>query len=234
MQLVESMNARILLIEGKKSNHPSFVTGLKKKGFQVESVSSGSAALTKLFEDLPHLVLVDIVSMQTNGRRIIQSVRGNARNVPLVLIVDQRSENIDKLGADVVLVWPFTLQKLLNRIRPLLPSDQKNVLQVGPLQLDTEQRWVRCLGKHSRLTPRLVTLLKVLMEHQGEIIERNNLFSQVWDTTYTEDTRTLDVHVSWLRKAFEEDPRHPRFVKTVRGVGYRLDVDDEFNPRLRP
>jgi DNA-binding response OmpR family regulator len=228
------MIARILLIEGKKSDHPSFVTGLKKKGFQVDSVSSGSAALTKLFEDLPHLVLVDVVSMQTNGRRIIQSVHGNARNVPLVLIVDQRNENIDKLGADVVLVWPFTLQKLLNRIRPLLPSDQKNVLQVGPLQLDTEQRWVRCLEKHSRLTPRLVALLKVLMEHPGEIIERNTLFSQVWDTTYTEDTRTLDVHVSWLRKAFEEDPRHPRFVKTVRGVGYRLDVDDEFKPHSRP
>lgn len=228
------MNARILLIEGKMSDHPSFNTGLKKKGFQVDSVSSGILNYLKMIEDLPHLILVDIVSMQTNGRRIIQSVRGNARNVPLVLIVDQRSENFDKLGADVVLVWPFTLQKLLNHIRPLLPSDQKNVLHVGPLQLDAEQRWVRCLGKHSRLTPRLVTLLKVLMEHPGEIIERNTLFSQVWDTTYTEDTRTLDVHVSWLRKAFEEDPRHPRFVKTVRGVGYRLDVDDEFKPHSRP
>jgi DNA-binding response OmpR family regulator len=228
------MNARILLIEGKKSDHPSFVTGLKKKGFQVESVSSGSAALTKLIEDQPHLVLVDAASMRTSGRRIIQSIHENARNVPLVLIVDHRSENVEKLGADVVLTWPFTLQKLLNHIRPLLPSDQKNVLHVGPLQLDTEQRWVRCLGKHSRLTPRLVALLKVLMEHPGEIIERNKLFSLVWDTTYTEDTRTLDVHISWLREAFEEDPRHPRFVKTVRGVGYRLDVDEEYKIRPRP
>jgi len=227
------MNARILLIEGKKSDHPSFVIGLKKKGFQVESVSSGILNYLKMIEDLPNLVLVDIVSMQTNGQRILQSLHENIRNVPLVLIVDHRSENLEKLGADVILIWPFTLQKLLNHIRPLLPSDQKNVLQIGPLQLDIEQRWVRCLGKHARLTPRLVTLLRVLMEHPGEIIERNKLFSQVWDTTYTEDTRTLDVHISWLREAFEEDPRHPRFVKTVRGVGYRLDVDDEFKPRPR-
>ena len=228
------MNARILLIEGKKSDHPSFVTGLKKKGFQVDCASSGSSALTKLLEDQPDLVLVDAVSMRTSGRRIIQSIRENARNVPLVLIVDHRIENFEKLGANDILIWPFTLQKLLNHIRPLLPSDQKNILHVGPLQLDTEQRWVRCLGKHSRLTPRLVTLLKVLMEHPGEIIERNKLFSSVWDTTYTEDTRTLDVHISWLRGAFEEDPRHPRFVKTVRGVGYRLDVDEEIKPRPRP
>jgi DNA-binding response OmpR family regulator len=221
-----SVNARILLIEGKKSDHPSLAIGLKKKGYQVERVSSGSSALTKLIEDLPQLVLVDAASMQTSGQRIIKSIHENARNVPLVLVMDHRSENVEKLGADVILIWPFTLQKLINHIRPLLlPSDQKNVIQVGPLQLNTKQRWVRCLGKQSRLTPRLVTLLKVLMEYPGEIIERNRLFSLVWDTTYTEDTRTLDVHISWLREAFEEDPRHPRFVKTIRGVGYRLDVD---------
>jgi DNA-binding response OmpR family regulator len=87
-----------------------------------------------------------------------------------------------------------------------------------------EQRRVRCLGKKSRLTPRLVSLLRNLMEHPGVVIERAELFKQVWDTEYTADTRTLDVHVSWLREAIEVDPRQPRFLKTIRGVGYRLDV----------
>jgi DNA-binding response OmpR family regulator len=87
-----------------------------------------------------------------------------------------------------------------------------------------EQRRVRCMGKQSKLTPRLVGLLKILMEHRGEVIEREKLFSQVWETEYTVDTRTLDVHISWLREAIEVDPRRPRFLKTIRGVGYRLDV----------
>jgi DNA-binding response OmpR family regulator len=74
------------------------------------------------------------------------------------------------------------------------------------------------------LTPRLVHLLKTLIEHRGEVIERKALFSQVWETNYTDDTRTLDVHVSWLRQAIEADPDAPQFLKTIRGVGYRLDV----------
>ena len=168
--------------------------------------------------------------MQTSGRRICQSVREHADGVPVVLIVGQNAENLDKTGADVTLVWPFTLQKLLNRIKPYLPSEPKDLLQVGPLTLDTEQRWVRCNGKQARLTPRLVILLKTLMERPGEVIERNTLFRMVWDTAYTVDTRTLDVHVSWLREALEDDPRHPRFVKTVRGVGYRLDVESDTKP----
>jgi DNA-binding response OmpR family regulator len=80
------------------------------------------------------------------------------------------------------------------------------------------------LNKEARLTPRLARLLKMLMDHSGEVIERETLFREVWKTEYTEDTRTLDVHISWLRLAIEEDPRAPRFLKTLRGVGYRLDV----------
>ena len=227
---MESIKARILLIEGKRSDHPSFSGGLTKKGFQVEGVFSGNVALARLKENLPDLVLIDAASMQTSGRRICQSVREHANAIPVVLIVAQNADNADKAGAHVTLVWPFTLQKLLNRIKPFLPSDQKNLLQVGPLMLDTEQRWVRCEGKQARLTPRLVILLKTLMERPGEVVERNNLFRMVWETAYTADTRTLDVHVSWLREALEDDPRHPRFVKTVRGVGYRLDVETGTKP----
>ena len=84
------------------------------------------------------------------------------------------------------------------------------------------------------LTPRLVMLLRILMERPGQVIERAALFSQVWETQYTGDTRTLDVHISWLRQAIEDDPRHPRYIKTVRGMGYRLDVEDTqaLNQRL--
>ena len=97
-------------------------------------------------------------------------------------------------------------------------------IHAGPVRLDVEKRIVRCLDKQTRLTPRLMRLLKTLMERKGEVVERKALFSQVWETDYTDDTRTLDVHISWLRRAIEVDPEAPKFLKTIRGVGYRLDV----------
>ena len=229
-----SMNARILLIEKKRPPRPSYKVGLTKKGFQVESVFDGKTALLHLKENTPDLVLIDAASLQSSGRRICQSIKKHATGVPIVLIAGKDVETQDKTGADVTLVLPFTLQKLLNRIKPYLPSEPKDLLQVGTLKLDTEHRWVSCNGKQARLTPRLMILLKALMEKPGEVIERNDLFRMVWETAYTADTRTLDVHVSWLREALEDDPRHPRYIKTVRGVGYRLDVETESDTRPLP
>jgi DNA-binding response OmpR family regulator len=218
------MTAKILLIEGKRADHASFGAGLTKKGYQVDSAPNGNAALNRLVYIDPDLVVIDAASLRTSGRRICQSLRKELDGMPIVLIVDATHDSDEKVEADVVLSLPFTVQKLINRIKPLLPVDETNLLHVGPIRLDLDQRRVRCLGKHGKLTPRLVTLLKLLMERRGEVVERENLFKAVWDTEYTADTRTLDVHISWLRQALEVDPRHPRFLKTVRGVGYRLDV----------
>lgn len=222
------MKAKILLIEGKRADRPSFVAGLTRKGYQIESVANGSEALSRLDSFSPDLIIINAASMRTSGKRICQSLRSHSPGVHIVLVTDgQNAESIEKEDlADVVLSLPFTLQKLMNRLRPLLPADQKDLLEVGSLQLDSTQRWVRIHNRQTSLTPRLVTLLKILMEHPGEVIEREFLFRTVWDTAYTEDTRTLDVHVSWLRRAIEEDPRNPRYIKTVRGVGYRLDMDE--------
>ncbi len=230
------MKARILLIEGKRAERPSFLGGLSKKGFEVDSVPNGAAAVTRLVEsvDRPELVVVDAASMRTSGKRICQSVRQSAPGIPMVLILEQGATLPEKLEIEVMLVEPFTLQKLVNRIRPLLPTESKSLLIAGPIQLDVEQRLVRCDNRQIRLTPRLVTLLKILMDHPGELIDRKDLFRQVWDTADTVDTRTLDVHVSWLRQAIEEDPRHPIYIKTVRGMGYRLDIENTPHPPTDP
>jgi DNA-binding response OmpR family regulator len=223
------MKAKILLIEGKRADRPSFVAGLTRKGYQVESVANGSEAMTRLEPFAPDLIIINAASMRTSGKRICQSVRARSHATHIVLITEAHSaDNIEKDDlADVTLSLPFTLQKLMNRIRPLLPAEQKDLLTTGLLQLDPVQRWVRIGNRQTSLTPRLVTLLKILMEHPGEVIEREYLFRTVWDTAYTEDTRTLDVHVSWLRRAIEGDPRNPQFIKTIRGIGYRLDMDME-------
>jgi DNA-binding response OmpR family regulator len=217
-------NASILIIEGKKAERPSFASLLQKKDFNVTSVANGSEALARLVEIGPDLVVVNAASLGSTGVRICQSVREKQEeHLPIVLIIEA-DKVVDKSAADAVLNLPFTVQKLVNRIKPLLPGDGANIIHAGPIRLDTEHRRVKCLSKNSRLTPRLTALLQILLQHRGEVIEREELFKQVWETNYTGDTRTLDVHISWLRRSIEMDPNHPRFLHTVRGVGYRLDV----------
>ncbi len=213
----------LLVIESKHAEVPSFAAELQKKGFDVQIAQNGSKALARLKDVSPSLVVVNAASLRSTGLRICQSIREKDPKTPIVLIVENE-EDVSKDAADAILGLPFTAQKLVNRIKPLLPGDGKNVLHVGPIRLDLEKRRVRCLGKSSKLTPRLVTLLQLLMEKHGEVVEREPLFKKAWETNYTGDTRTLDVHISWLRRAIEIDPNNPKFLKTVRGVGYRLDV----------
>jgi DNA-binding response OmpR family regulator len=217
-------DATLLLIEGKHAEHPAFTPALRNKGFVVELVSSGSEALARLADGCaPELIVVNAATLRTSGKRICKSLREKAAGLPILLIINEDRE-VEKMDADAILSLPFTAQKLVNRIRHLLPGDGKDSIHAGPIRLDIEKRMVRCSGKQVRLTPRLVYLLKALIEHRGEVIERKKLFSKVWETNYTDDTRTLDVHISWLRQAIEADPEAPQFLKTIRGVGYRLDV----------
>jgi DNA-binding response OmpR family regulator len=215
----------LLVVEGRYADIPSFASELQKKGFEVHAVTSGSVAVSRLEKINPSVVVVNAASLRSTGLRICQSIRDKDKNAkyPIILILAKEAR-VDKDTADAVLILPFTAQKLVNRIKPLLPGDGKNMVHVGPIRLDIERRRVKCLGKSTKLTPRLITLLKMLMEKPGEVVERDTLFKKVWETNYTGDTRTLDVHISWLRRAIEVDPLKPKFLKTVRGVGYRLDV----------
>lgn len=218
------MKAKILWIEGKRADSPYFIPGLRKKGFVVETAPSGKAALKRLPDMEVDVVVVNAASLRTNGKRICQSLHDQVNGLPILLISSPEKKAPKNSCADVVLELPFTIRKLLNRINPLLPGEGEHVMYIGPIRLDLERNLVTCLSKESQLTPKLTFLLKMLMRHPGEVIERERLFRDVWKTDYTGDTRTLDVHISWLRQAIEEDPRNPRFLKTIRGVGYRLDV----------
>jgi DNA-binding response OmpR family regulator len=213
----------LLVVEGRYADVPSFAAELQKKGFEIHTVKNGAAAVSRLERVNPSLVVVNAASLRSTGLRICRSLRSKNAKYPIVLVLAKEAR-VSKDVADAVLVLPFTAQKLANRINPLLPGDGKNVIHVGPLRLDIEHRRVKCLGKNSKLTPRLVTLLHLLMDKHGEVVERDALFKKVWETNYTGDTRTLDVHISWLRRAIELDPLKPKFLKTVRGVGYRLDI----------
>lgn len=213
----------LLVIEGRHAEIPSFANDLQKKGFDVVSAQNGNEAVSKLKQTNPSLVVVNAPSLRSTGIRICLSIRKKDAKVPIILIVENEKA-VDKELADSVLALPFTVQKLVNRIKALMPGDGDNMVSVGPIRLDLENRRVRSLGKNTKLTPRLITLLQILMDKHGEVVEREALFKKVWETNYTGDTRTLDVHISWLRRAIELDPDNPKFLKTIRGVGYRLDV----------
>ncbi len=218
------MKARILWVEGKRTDNTSFVPSLQKKEYWVEIVPTGSAAMARLVEYDPDLVVVNAASLRSSGKRICNEIREKSSDLPIVLIVSPEHAVLGVTSANVVLELPFTSRKLLNRIAPLLPGDGKNILHVGFIRLDLERKRVRCLGREARLTPRMAHLLQVLLLHAGEAVDRQRLFSEVWETQYTGDTRTLDVHISWLREALEENPSQPQFLKTIRGIGYRLDT----------
>ncbi len=213
----------LLVIEGRNAEIPSFAGDLQKKGFDVVTFQNGSQAASKFKQTNPSLVVINAASLRSTGIRICLAIRKKDAKVPIILIL-AKERSVDKDLVDSVLALPFTIQKLVNRVKALMPGDGNNIISAGPIRLDIEHRRVRCLGKNTKLTPRLITLLHILMDKHGEVVERESLFKKVWETNYTGDTRTLDVHISWLRRAIELDPDNPKFLKTIRGVGYRLDV----------
>ena len=218
------MKANILWIEGRQVEGLPYIGALRGQGCTVEIVMTGSEALRRLPAFKPDLVVVNAASMRTSGTRICSAIRKQSTRLPIVVVTAASLSSPKDECADVVLLQPFTPRKLLNWISPLLPWDDTDLLKQGPIRLDLEHRRVSCNGKVTRLTPSLTKLLKLLVDHHGEVVEREALFREVWNTDYIADTRTLDVHISWLRQAIEEDPRHPAYLKTIRGVGYRLDV----------
>ena len=214
----------VLIIEGKRGEHPSFGEEMNDKGYQVTKAPSGSAGLEILDSVDPKVVVIDAASLRTSGVRICQSFRRLDNDLPIILIVDKKRSLPDVVDANLVLRLPFTVQKLINRIEVYRETDDKFIMEAGPIELNTKTQLVTCNDHQTKLTPRLVQILKILIENRGKIVKRDPLFTEVWDTEYTGDTRTLDVHISWLRQAIEVDSRHPKLIRTKRGVGYMLDI----------
>ncbi len=214
----------ILLIEGKRGDHSSFSEELQDKGFEVSLATNGNAGLETIEEIDPHVVIIDAASLRTSGVRICQSFRKTNEELPIILIVENTVSVPEDIDANLVLRLPFTVQKLINRIKAYQPTDDKYILKAGPIELNVQTQLVTCKGQQTKLTPRLVNIMQLLIKNKGKVVERDPLFKSVWETNYTGDTRTLDVHISWLRQAIEDDPRHPRLIRTVRGVGYILDL----------
>jgi DNA-binding response OmpR family regulator len=219
-------SAKILLIESDRTTVPSHGSALLKKGFALMVENAPRKAIERAKSTTPDVVVLDAISLRTSGVRLTRTLSSKLNGCPIVLITRSQIRDASEAGASVVLTPPFTPRKLLNAVQRLLPGDENSWQQVGPIKLNLTQRKVACAGREARVTPKQARLLDVFLHHPGQLLTRKFLLKAVWDTDYTGDTRTLDVHISWLRQTIEADPDHPRYLKTIRGMGYRLDVPE--------
>jgi DNA-binding response OmpR family regulator len=222
-------SANILLIESSRASVPSYASALEKKGYSVEIHHKVDPAIKAAQSEPPDIVILDAASMRTSGTRMCRVIRTKLNGLPIILVSPKNSEPDPSNGASITLVHPFTPRKLLNRVARLLPGDDSYMLEVGPIRLNLAQRKVLVYGKESRLTPKQTKLLEVFMLNPGRLLTRKSLIKQVWQTDYIGDTRTLDVHMSWLRSAVEKDSSRPKLLRTIRGMGYRLDIQSNSN-----
>ena len=223
---VLTQTAVILLIEGTP-NHNSFAPALEKVGYQLESFHTGVNALNWAVNNVPDIIVFDAASMRSSGTRSCRRLRRALEDVPIIHCRAQGEKEDASAEADVYLVQPFTPRKLLNRIRALLPADgmAEEVIRCGCITLYREKRSVEVNGQGEQaLTPKQAQLLEEFVRYPNQVVSRRQLMQNVWKTDYIGDTRTLDVHVRWVREIIEMDPAKPRLLRTVRGKGYIFNM----------
>jgi DNA-binding response OmpR family regulator len=172
----------------------------------------------------PHVIVLDAVSLRTPGDRICRSLRLSLPDIPIVHIHPD-SEKKPHSPADVILIHPVSSRKLINSIERLITLSDDEIVTCGPFSLNVARRILATPRQEVRLTPKVALLLEYFMRRPGETIDRKTLMEAVWQTDYMGDTRTLDVHIRWIRQAIEINPNQPSHLMTIRGVGYCLHVD---------
>lgn len=228
------MSPHILLVEGRRTGNRSWGPVLVEKGYQVTKAHTRREGLLCLDRFLPDLVVLDGRFLRFDPYRFTRAMRSDGYDTPVLLIVREEDRIERGGGVNIHLREPFTARKLLNRVRRVLPAASEEVLEVGGLVLDLQKRTVSCGKRNHRLTPKQTQLLEVFMRHPGRVLSRRFLMQRVWNTDFVGDTRTLEVHIHWLRKAIEEDPSHPVYLTTVRKVGYRFAIPGEGPPSSEP
>lgn len=216
----------ILVVEGKKPASDYLAPTLDNE-YNTFSARTRREALAHVEKDPPAVIVLDAPSLRFSCQRFCETLEQDGIDIPVLMLFDENKEDPPDIGASAYLQYPFSIQKLSNRVSWLLPAPDGEILTVGGLSFNVKRHSVVCGDRETHLTPKQARLLEVFMRHPGEVLTRSFLMRQVWETDYTDDTRTLDVHIHWVRKAIEEDTRSPTYLHTVRGVGYRFDVPED-------
>ena len=230
-------NEKILVVDDEVHILELISYNLKSSGYNVLTASNGIDAIKILAEEKPNLILLDLMIPGKDGYDVCKEIRGNKeiRNIPIIMLT-AKSEEFDKvlgleLGADDYITKPFSVRELLARVKAVLRrfsivEEDNSRLLFGDLGVDFEKREILVKDKKLELTLKEFELLEILIRNRGKILTRETLLDKIWGYEYIGETRTVDVHIRYLRKKIEEDDKNPKFIETIRGVGYR------FNPNL--
>lgn len=229
------MAAKVLVVEDDKNLLEAIRYNLSRESYQVVAALDGAEALEIARREKPELIILDLMLPRLSGLEVCRILR-NEMTVP-ILMLTAKAEEVDRvvgleIGADDYMTKPFSMRELLARVRAMLrradmsrakPDDEHESLQVGDLIIDIGRHQVLYRGSPLTLTAKEYDLLVFLGRNKGFVFSREQLLDKVWGYDYAGDTRTVDVHVRWLRQKIEADPAHPRNLMTVRGAGYKLE-----------
>lgn len=237
------MAEKILVVEDEPSLQETLVYSLKKQGYLVEAVGDGLLAVEEARKIVPDLIILDIMLPGMDGLDVCKIVR-REMNIP-ILMLTARDDEIDRVvglevGADDYLTKPFSMRELiarvkaqlrrtqiirdeLEKIKPVEIEETHKIMTFGNLSIDLTRREVTLDGQALPIKPQEYDMLVFFAEHKGQMLSREFILERVWGWEYIGDSRTVDVHVRWLRQRIEKDASNPQRIVTVRGGGYRFE-----------
>ena len=226
------MTRTILVVDDEKTLRETLADGLESEGFSVLQAADGREAVDVFHRRHPDLILLDLMLPEMSGTEVCRIIRAES-GVP-ILMLTAKSAEVDKvvgleLGADDYVTKPFSFRELLARVRALLrrseaqaASPEPETIDLGRIRVDLAGRRLLRDGEVLSVKPKAFDLLSFLLRNSGHVFTRDQLLEHVWGYDYAGETRTVDVHIHWLRSQIESDPGNPTMLETVRGVGYVL------------
>ena len=236
------MRSTVVVIEDEASISEPLAAGLRSEGFDVHVAAAGAVGLALIADHDPDIVLLDIMLPDMDGRDVCRELRKTSE-VPIIMLTARGLETDRivglELGADDYIVKPFSFAELVARMRAVMRrsarqaqpvGQQAEVISVGDVTLDDRTWTVTRSEEQLTLTRREFELLRLLLRSAGTVLTREHLMEEVWDPNWFGGTKTLDVHISALRRKLHDDPNTPTYIRTVRGVGFRFSSAEELAP----
>jgi two-component system OmpR family response regulator len=228
------MAAKILIVEDDRNLLDTLKYNLRKEGYNAVTAADGAEALDVARREKPDLIILDIMLPKLSGFEVCRILR-KEMTVP-ILMLTAKAEEVDKIvgleiGADDYMTKPFSMRELLARIGAMLrrtemakvqPQPELKLLKIGDLEIDVGRHQAFLKGVALELSPKEFDLLALLAENKGFVFSREQLLEKVWGYDYAGETRTVDVHIRWLREKIEDNPAKPKRLVTIRGTGYKL------------